>query len=181
MPKNPKQYAAQLLDRLIELDQIVHGAFYEMGQILSAIAHGKLYDLLGYDSMGHLIEDELSFSSSQGFRYLHTFRHFRRLGYNKTESLDLINEFSFSHMSRYLPTANQKVGKRAIGNAIAKQIEDAKQINFQLNKQDLELLIRVLKSFGAQPTDEGRLMHSSEALIAMAREYDSRPKLKAVS
>ena len=180
MPQNPKKYAAQLLDRLVELDQQVHGAFYEMGQILSAIAHGKLYDILGYDSMGQLIEEELSFSNSQGFRYLHTFRHFRRLGYNKTEALDLINEFSFSHMSRYLPNANQKVGKRAVGNAIAKQIEQAQQINFQLKKADLDLLRRVLISLGAEER-EGRLMHSSEALIALAREYDRRPKLKAVS
>jgi hypothetical protein len=180
MPQNPKKYAAQLLDRLVELDQQVHGAFYEMGQILSAIAHGKLYDILGYDSMGHLITEELSFSNSQGFRYLHTFRHFRRLGYSKTEALDLINEFSFSHMSRYLPTANGKVGKRAVGNAIAKQIEQAQQINFQLKKSDLDLLKRVLISLGAEER-EGRLMHSSEALIALAREYDRRPKLKAVS
>jgi hypothetical protein len=180
MPKTPKQYAAQLLDRLISLDQQVHGAFYEMGQILSAIAHGKLYDILGYVSTGHLIEEELSFSNSQGYRYLHTFRHFKRLGYNKTEALDLINEFSFSHMSRYLPTANQKVGKRAVGNAIEKQIEQAKQINFQLKKKDLDLLKRVLISLGAEDR-EGRLLHSSEALMALAREYDRRPKLKAVS
>ena len=180
MSKNPEQYAAKLLDRLIALDVEVHGAFYEMGQILSAIAHGKLYDLLGYDSLGHLIEEELSFSNSQGYRYLHTFRHFRRLGYNKTEALELIGEFSFSHMSRYLPGATQKVGKRAVGNAIAKQIEEARQINFQLNKSDLSLLKRVLISLGAEDRD-GRLMHSSEALIALAREYDRKPKLKAVS
>lgn len=180
MSKNPEQYAARLLDRLIALDVEVHGAFYEMGQILSAIAHGKLYDLLGYDSLGHLIEEELSFSNSQGYRYLHTFRHFRRLGYNKTEALELIGEFSFSHMSRYLPHATQKVGKRAVGNAIEKQLEEARQINFQLNKSDLSLLKRVLISLGAEDKD-GRLMHSSEALIALAREYDQRPKLRAVS
>lgn len=180
MQKNPKQYATQLLDKLIGLDQLVHGAFYEMGQILSAISHGNLHNVLGYESTGHLIEEELSFSTSQGYRYLHTFRHFKRLGYNKTEALDLINEFSFTHMAKYLPIANQKVGKRAIANAIAKQVEQGKQINFQLKQKDLDLLKRVLISLGAVDK-EGRLMHSSEALIALARDYDQRPKLKAVS
>jgi len=180
MSKDPHQYAAKLLDRLINLDQQVHGAFYEMGQILSAIAHGKLHDILGYESTGHLIDEELSFSKSQGYRYLHTFRHFKRLGYNKTEALDLINDFSFTHMAKYLPTADQKVGKRAISNAIAKQIEQGRQINFQLKQKDLELLKRVLISLGAEDR-EGRLMNSSEALMALAREFDRRPKLKAVS
>ena len=178
--RKSEEYAAKMLDQLRDLDATVHGAYWEMGRILSSLAHGKLYDLLGYESMGHLIEEELSFSASQGYRYLHTYRRFLQLGYSKTEALSLINEFSFSHMSRYLPTANQKVGKRAIGNAIARQIEEAKQINFQLNSRDLALLKRVLISLGAEDRD-GRLMHSSDALIALVKEYDKRPKLRAVS
>lgn len=166
--KDSTAYAGQMLDKLRELDQLVHGAYYDMGRILSSIAHGKLYDALGYDSMSHLIEEELSFSTSQGYRYLHTYRHFRRLGYNKTEALELINEFSFSHMSRALPQMTDKIGKRAVGNLIEKQLADARQINFQLNQKDHQTLIKALKEFGADDSS-GRLMHSSEALVAMAQ------------
>lgn len=151
-----------------------------MGQILSAISHGKLFDILGYDSMSGLVEEELSFSASQAQRYLHTFRHFKRLGYTKTEALELIGEFSFTHMSAYLPNAKDKVGKRAIKNAIDKQLEESKQINFQLNGKDPKLLVDVLRLHGAEPTESGRLMGSSEALMSLVRS-NRRVKLKAVS
>ena len=180
VPKDSTLYAAKLIDQLRELDATVHGAYFDMGRILSSIAHGKLYDTLGYDSLAHLIEEELSFSSSQGYRYLHTYRHFKQLGYNKTESLDLINEFSFSHMTRYLPTAKVKVGKRAVKNAIEKQLEESKQINVQLNGSDLRMLVAVLKEHGAEESDTGRLMHSSEALMSLARSARKQPALKAV-
>lgn len=168
LQQKPDQYAREMLDKCRELDQLVHGAYYDMGRILSAILHGKLYEMLGYDSMGDLIDEELSFSRSQGFRYLHTYRHFRRLGYTKTEALDLIDEFSFTYMSKYLPQASDKVGKRAVKNAIDKLLSEARQINFQLNEKDLKLLINVLKDYGAEPKD-GRLMNSSFALIEMAK------------
>lgn len=167
--QRPDEYAKRMLDQLRELDATVHGAYWEMGRILSALSHGKLYDLLGYESMGELIEEELSFSPSQGFRYLHTFRHFQRLGYSKTEALALINEFSFTYMSKVLPGIKEKVGKRAISNAIEKLLKEAKQINFQLSEKDLTLLVEALRLYGAEPR-EGRLMYSSDALMQMVRE-----------
>jgi hypothetical protein len=179
--RHQHEYAAKLLDRLMMLDAEVHGAFYEMGQILSALEHGNLWDVLGYDSFANLIDEELSISTSQAYRYLHTFRHFRRLGYNKTESLALMAEFSFTHMSKVLPSVNQKIGKRAIGNAIGKMLEQSKQINFQLNSTDLSLLVKVLQKYGAEPTDTGRLMNSSGALMELVRAVEARPQLKAVS
>lgn len=171
--RNTQQYAAQMLDKLRDLDRVVHGAYYDMGRILSAIAHGNLFDQLGYQSMGDLIDEELSFSRSQGFRYLHTYRHFRRLGYTKTEAMDLINDFSFTHMSYYLPKAQQKVGKRAIKSAIERMLAESRQINFALSEDKLTLLVRALKKFGAEDRD-GRLLHSSDALIQMVKDVLSR-------
>lgn len=179
--RHQHEYAAKLLDRLMMLDAEVHGAFYEMGQILSALEHGRLWDVLGYDSFANLIDEELSISTSQAYRYLHTFRHFRRLSYNKTEALALMAEFSFTHMSKVLPSMTTKVGKRAVGNAIGKMLEEGKQINFQLNAQDLSLLVRVLQKYGAEPSETGRLMNSSGALMELVRAVESRPQLRAVS
>lgn len=181
MDKKQHEYAAKLLDRLIDLDLEVHSAFYEMGRILSAIAHGKLWDVLSYDSLGHLIEEELSFSPSQAYRYLHTYRHFNRLGYTKTEALGLIGEFSFTHMAHVLPDLKDKIGKRAMKNAIERKLDEARQINFQLNKSDLSLLVEVLKQYGAEPTDTGRLMNSSDALMSLVRAVKRTPRLRAVS
>ena len=166
--RKPDEYAKRMLDQLRDLDATVHGAYWEMGRILSALAHGKLYDLLGYESMGELIDEELSFSPSQGYKYLHTYRHFQRLGYSKTEALEMINDFSFTHMAHYLPKANERVGKRAVKNAISKMLKESRQINFALSESDLTLLVKALKEFGAEPRD-GRLMNSSAALIEMAK------------
>lgn len=168
LPKNSIAYAGKLLDQLRDLDATVHGAYYDMGRILSAILHGNLYDALGYDSMGHLIEEELSFSPSQGFKYLHTYRHFKRLGYTKTEALELIGEYSFTHMASVLPKLTDKVGKRAIKNAITKMLNENRQINFALNSTDLQLLVEALRAFGAEPK-EGKLMNSSWALMRMVK------------
>jgi len=176
---SPKVYAENLLDRLISLDEQVTGAFFEMGQILSAIEHSKLWDVLGYESFGHLVAEELSFTTSTASKYYNTYRNFKRLGYNKTEALDLIKTFSFTRVAEYLIGATQKVGKRAIANKIEQLLENRRQINFTLNKEDYALVEKALEDHGAEVTDNGRWMHSSEALVDIAKEaIKPAPKTK---
>jgi hypothetical protein len=178
--KTPHQYATTLLDRLIDLDDLVTGAFYEMGQILSAIEHGKLWDVLGYESFAHLIEEEMSFTSGTAGKYYHTYRHFKRLHYTKVEAIALIREFSFTRIAEYIPNATVKVGRRAIRNKIDELLANKRQINFTVNADEYEMISRVFKAHGAEISDNGRWMHSTEAFVTTMREAD-RPKLKAVS
>lgn len=181
MSMSPKEYAANLLDRLISLDDQVTGAFFEMGQILSAVEHGKLWDQLGYQSFAHLVEEEMSFTSGTAGKYLHTYRHFKRLGYKKTEALDLIREFSFTRVAEYLAQAKDKVGKRAVANAIAKNLENKKQLNFTVNAEQYETVKRALRAHGAEQSEGGRWDHSSDAFVDIMKDAARRPKLKAVS
>lgn len=177
----PKQYASNLLDRLISLDEQVTGAFYEMGQILSAIEHGRLFDVLGYESFAHLIEEEMSFTSGTAGKYYHTYRHFKRLHYTKPESLELIKEFSFTRVAEYLPTATQKAGVRAVRNRINELLENKKQINFTVNKAEHEIVKRVLRQHGATANDSsGRWDGSSQAFVDIMKEAARKPQLKAV-
>ncbi len=87
------------------MDNVITGAYYDMGRLLSAIKHGKLWETLGYDSMAHLIEEELTFSSNAGHSYINLYRRFQQLGYTQTESLELINEHGITRMGEYLRTA----------------------------------------------------------------------------
>jgi hypothetical protein len=180
MSMNQKQYAANLLDRLRSLDDQVTGAFFEMGQILSGIEHGKLWELLGYQSFGHLVEEEMSFTAGTAGKYYHTYRHMKRLGYTKVESLDLIRSFSFTRIAEWSAKAKVKVGKRAVGNAIEKILENKHQINFTVNKEEYELINRVLKAYGAEQSESGRWLNSTPAFVdAMA--LAEKPRLRAVS
>jgi hypothetical protein len=175
MAKATKQQVAaaqKLLDRLMVLEEEVHGAFYEMGQILYAIYEGRLYDMLGYPSFKALLEEEMSCSSSQAVKYMHTYRYFKTLGYSRAEALDLIDRFSFTHMCKILPKLTKKVGIRAISNAVQKL---EKQINFQLSNEDKALLVEILKQFGAVE-NKGRLENSSEALMALVVWAEGQPK-----
>lgn len=180
MSIEPREYAGNLLDRLISLDDQVTGAFFEMGQILSAIEHGKLWEQLEYQSFAHLVEEEMSFTTGTAGKYLHTYRHFKRLGYNKTEALELIRSFSFTRVAEWAANAKQKVSKRAVGNAIQKLLENKRQLNFTVNKEEYELVNRVLRAHGAEISNGGRWLHSTEAFIDAMKTAD-RPKLKAVS
>ena len=182
MSMNQKQYATSLLDRLISLDEQVTGAFFEMGQILSGIEHGKLWDMLGYQSFGNLVEEEMSFTSGTAGKYYHTYRHFKRLGYSKTEALDLIRTFSFTRVAEWAANATTKVGKRAVGNAIRKILENKRQINFTVNKEEYELIELVLSEHGASLNDNGRWLNSTPAFVEAMRDArkKSAPKLKAV-
>jgi hypothetical protein len=177
---SPKQYATNLLDRLISLDEQVTGAFFEMGQILSAIEHSKIWDILGYESFAHLVEEEMSFTSGTAGKYYHTYRHFKRLGYNKSEALGLIKTFSFTRVAEYLSQAQTKVGTRAVGNAIKKILENKRQINFTVNKEQYEVINRVLRQHGAKQSEGGRWEHSTEAFVD-AMKTAEKPKLKAVA
>ena len=165
--RNTKQYATALLDRLIELDNVLSGAYYEMGRILSAIQHSKLWETLGYESMSGLIEEELSMSPGTAFTYLRAYRRFKALGYTESESLDLLSEFGIARMSDYLITAKAKVGKRAIANAIDKFKREHQQINFTVDEVGAQKLERVLVKYGAHKSDSGRWEGSGEAFSAM--------------
>jgi hypothetical protein len=176
-----KQYAENLLDRLISLDDQMTSAFFEMGQILSAIEHGKLYEILGYESFAHLIEEEMSFTSGTAGKYFHTYRHFKRLGYNKTEALAMIKDFSFTRVAEYVSQATTKVSKRAVANAIQRNLDNKRQINFTVNAEEYELVQQALHKNGADITDTGRWLHSSEAFIGIIKDAARKPQLKAVS
>ena len=180
MSMSQKQYAISLLDRLISLDDQVTGAFFEMGQILSAIEHGKLWEMIGYESFAHLVEEEMSFTSGTAGKYYHTYRHFKRLGYNKTEALELIRSFSFTRVAEWASNAKVKVSKRAVGNAIQKILENKHQINFTVNKEEYEMVNRVLRAHGAEQSDGGRWIYRTGAFVDAMKSAD-RPKLKAVS
>jgi len=180
MSMSPRQYAENLLDRLISLDEQTTGAFFEMGQIMSSIEHGKLWEILGYQSFGHMITEEMSFTSGTALKYLHTYRHFKRLGYNKTEALNLIYEFSFTRVSEYLPNAKTKVGVRAVGNAIEALLKNKRQINFTVNAEQYEIVKRALEAHGASKQDSGRWDNSTEAFIDCMRAATPATKLRSV-
>ena len=176
---NPKAYANTLLDKLIVLDDQTTGAYYEMGQIISAINHSKLYDILGYDSISHLVEEELSFTPSTAHRYASMYRNLRRLHYNKTESLALLKKCGFTHLSDVLPNMKSKMGERAIKKRINELNQN--QINFTVTDKELSETHQALIKMGALRTDAGRYMNSSQAFMDMIHEINKKPVLKAVA
>ena len=92
MSNDNKAYATKLLDRLIELDYQTVEAYYDMGSIISSMQHGKLYELLDYNSMTELVENELTYTPSTAFKYGQMYRHFRRLHYLKHEAVELLKK-----------------------------------------------------------------------------------------
>jgi hypothetical protein len=122
----------------------------------------------------------MSFTSGTAGKYLHTYRHFKRLGYNKLDALDLIKSFSFTRVAEYLAQAKEKVGKRAVANAIQKNLENKRQINFTVNAEEYELVQRALRRHGATQSDHGRWEHSTEAFVDIVRGAAAKPRLKAV-
>jgi hypothetical protein len=122
----------------------------------------------------------MSFTAGTAGKYYHTYRHMKRLGYTKVESLDLIRSFSFTRIAEWSAKAKVKVGKRAVGNAIEKILENKHQINFTVNKEEYELINRVLKAYGAEQSESGRWLNSTPAFVdAMA--LAEKPRLRAVS
>jgi hypothetical protein len=163
------KFARRTIDRLRELDQQTHAAYYEMGQLLSTIKHGEMHKWLGYDSFAHLVEEELSFTSGTAHRYASTYQHFKRLGYNKTESLKLMNEFGITDMSEYLPSAKNKVGVRAIKARIDERRAKQKEITFWMTAEDHQVVLKALKKCGCTVHDSGKLNNSSIALVNLSK------------
>lgn len=176
-----QQSATRLLTRLIELDQQQQRAYYEMGQILSAIDNSDLWDVLGFDSMTHMIEDQLSFTPTTARRHMNTYRHFKRLKYTKAEALDLLYEFGINMMSAVLPAADTKLGVRAVQNRVDEIKGKGSIINFWLTNEEREEALTVLKSYGCEVDPEtGYMTHSSDAFISLVRAAKRQPKLKVV-
>ena len=176
------QTATKLLSRLIELDQQQSRAYYEIGQVLSAIDSSDLWDVLGYDSLTHMIEEQLSFSPTTARKYMGMFRHFRRLKYTKTEALDLLYEFGVSDICSILPHADTKLGVRAIENRVAEIKAKGSVLNFWLTTDEREEALAVLRSHGCEISAEtGHLTGSSDAFMRLIRAAKrSKPQLKVV-
>lgn len=163
----PKEHAAQLLDRLIELDQVVNGHCYEMGQILSAIEHGRLWEVLEYQSFAHLVQEELSFSDQTAYNYLHLYRGLRRLKYTKLESLALIRRFGMWRMLQYLRTAKTKESTRAITAAINEIRESTRTVAISLSKDDYADVMKLLHELGLEHGPSGRATNLSETFLQL--------------
>jgi hypothetical protein len=178
-----KVYAKKLLERLVELDYQTVEAYYDMGSIISSMQHGKLFDLLDYRHMSELIENELTFSAATGNKYASMYRHFRRLHYLKHEATDLLKKFGLTHMCDVLPGITDKIGSRAIKNRI--DAIDQHQINFTLNGAQLDECHKALAKLGAEQSDGGRYLNSSEAFMNMVdmalANGTVKPKLVAVN
>lgn len=176
-----RKQAEAMLDRLIELDYQTVEAYYDMGSIISSMQHGKIWEILEYNSMTHLVEEELTFTPTTAFKYATMYRHFRRLHYLKHEAIDLLKRFGLTHMCDVLPKMKDKIGVRAIKKRI--DAIDELQINFTLHGDEVDELRQALRTMGARPSENGRCwVDSSIALLRMAREINKnqKPKLQAV-
>lgn len=179
-------YAKKILDRLIELDRLTVGHYFEMGQMIGSLEHGKLWDALGYKSMAHLVEEELSFSTGTAYRYMHCYRNSRRLGYNKSETLTLLEEYGITRTGDYLAQAKTKQGMRAI-KAKMEELKTRHQINFTLTAGQYAKTLRVMRELGVETGPSGRFVNSSEKFMEIvdiaAKEVGvngDRPKLRSV-
>jgi hypothetical protein len=177
--KYSKDYATKFLDQLIDLDKTTNAAYYEMGRLLSAISKNTLWDLMGYSSFGHMVEEELSFAPGTAHHYITLYDNLRRLKYNKAESLKLLHEHSMTRLLDVLPPINAKLSSRALGKRIADL--DTKQLNFMITSKELVEANRALDKLGATMTKTGRRQHASEAFMGMVREVNKRPAVKAVA
>lgn len=174
-----KTQATAMLDQLIELDYQTVEAYYDMGSLISSMQHGKVWELLEYSSMTHLIEEELTFSPSTASKYAGMFRHFRRNHYIKFEATNLLKKFGLTHMCEVLPNINSKLGQRAIKNRI--DALDQNQINFTLTNVELDKCRKALEIMGALQSDSGRYKNSSEAFMQMVTVVLKTPVLKKVA
>ena len=174
MAKPTEKYAYTLLDNLIELDQQTTAAYYEMGRILTALKRDKLYNLIGYDSLGELVEEELSFHKSTAASYIRVYENCQRLKYTKNEAVDILNKFGLRHLNQVLPKVKQKIGTRALKARIDGL--DEKQFTFWMHGNEYNEVEQALLKAGGMKDDTGRWINSSEALSNMARILNSQKK-----
>jgi hypothetical protein len=159
-----EKQAKALLDRLIALDYQTVEAYYEMGSLVSAIQHGNLYELIGYSSIKHLVEEELTFTPTTAYKYAKMYRRFRQLKYTKLEAINLLRKFGLTPVSVVLRQLKDKVGERAF----KKRVEsiDMHILNFQLTSAEMEIAHQILQQFGARQSGE-RWIDSSHAFMSM--------------
>jgi len=172
-----RKYAAMMLDKLIELDKTTQVAYYEMGRILSAIFHSRLFELLDYPSFKDMVEEELSYSYTTASKYRKVYEDFRRLKYNKNEAVQLMNEFGYTHMMKVLPSLKQKVGKRAIKTRVEGLGEH--MLNLWLNDDEYDETMRVFREYGLDESPTGRLNNSSEVFMEIIRAIRYNQKGRA--
>lgn len=171
--------AQAILDRLVELDAQTVEAYYDMGSLLASIQHGELFKILGYESMTHLIEEELTYSPATAFKYSGVYRRFRQLHYTKVEAVKLLQKHGISPVSRVLMKLKDKVGNRAFAKRVADL--DVHVIGFMLNGEQFARARQILIQHGAIEKNQ-RLDHSSEAFLEILNKVagKAKPKLTAV-
>lgn len=169
--KRTQAYASSLLDQLVQLDQFTQHAFYEMGRILSAISKDKLFKVIGYQSMGALIDEELSFTPSTAHSYIRLYDNCKRLRYSDKEAVKIINEFGLRHLNAILPKESQKIGSKAIANRV--KALDEKQFTIWVHKNEYQEIEDAMFKMGGMKEESGKWKNSSEALLNMARAVNA--------
>lgn len=170
MRRSPKDYAAELLDKLKTTDAKTSAAYYEMGQYLAALDHGLLYKELGYRSISALITEELSFCHTTGMNYMSTYRHFKRLKYSKEKSIKLITKYGWSHASKAVKQATPGITDRGMTKRIKVARAAKIQFNFQFHtEKDVQEVRKALIKYGAVEKQSGKLEESSAALLNLIR------------
>ena len=161
-----KTYAQELLDRLKDIDRGTVESFYEMGRLLSALERDKLWEVLEYPSFRQMLYEEMSFNPETGYRYMQTYRHFRRLKYNKKEALHIMHTFSFTSISKVIASFKEKKGVVAIRNAVDHYNKNHKQVNFAMTEEEWAATRKVLEQHGAEyDVRSNRLLNASYALL----------------
>ena len=175
--KQNKQYAEQLLDTLKELDRITHESYYEIGRLLYSFKNEDLYELLDYESFKKMVEEELSFSYSVACKYANLYGQFRRLKYNRTEAIDVMEKFGARNLAKVLSKTNDKLGARALRNRI--EALDEYQMSFWMRGPEYDEVVKALEFCGVEYTPSGYFANSSEALVAMARHVLAKAQKQA--
>lgn len=161
-------YAEELLDRLTALDLATVENYYDMGAIISALKHGKLYTMVGYDSFKELVGCELSFTESTASKYGRMYDNFTKFKYTKTEAIDLLSRFGLTNMHEELIKMTKKLGVRAIQRRIA--AKDVEQICFSFTHEESEEIHTALRTFGARPSKNGKRWNdTSVAFLSIVR------------
>ena len=154
-----KKAASEVIHKIRELNSRMATDQFELCRLLHTLHVGSLHQVFGYETFNEFCYHELPFGYSHVLSKVKLFRDFKRLGYNKTEAIDVILRLGVTVAKRALAQSDNKVSAAKLEKKY-KNFDPT--ITIHLSQQQARTVEKNLVKHGLDINQSGRRMNLSE-------------------
>lgn len=158
-----KKLASQLIVKVRELNSRMAADQYELCRCLATLHSSQLHVDFGYANFEEFCHHELPFTYGYSLSFIRFITHTKRLKYNKTEAIEIIEHVGISKAKVILANLDAKISISKINKLYSK----SSKFSFDITPTDEKLLTKKLLKYGLDVNENGRRMNATSTMLKL--------------